>query len=179
MRSIIPDIHDLMQHLKTISSSHKVYRPEQCPSCGLDSLWNHGAYSRKSDRENPPGKSLNPVTIPRFYCPGCGHTCSVLPECIPPKRWYLWAIQQAALIMVLSGSSYRKVSHALPVSRHTVSRWVMQLHEQFNEHIFQLKSKLPWLGRFVEFNDAWQALLEHTRLSTIMLWLNYMGVIVP
>ena len=62
-------------------------RPDQCPSCGKSKPWRHGTYPRESDRFNPSSESLNSILIHRYYCSGCGKTCSALPECIPPRRW--------------------------------------------------------------------------------------------
>jgi hypothetical protein len=117
MREIIANIHSLAQHLKMMLQDPEHYKPGCCPHCGLDILWNHGVYLRKSDRLNPPSQSLNLIPIPRFYCDGCKRTCSVLPECIPPRRWYLWATQQMVLSLVLLGISYRKIALDTPVSR--------------------------------------------------------------
>ena len=179
MRHIIANIHSLAQHLKTLASNPAAYKPDQCPHCQLITLWNHGTYPRQSDRLNSLSESLNPIPIPRYYCPNCKKTCSVLPECIPPRRWYLWATQQLVLLLVLSGMSYRQIGRDSPVSHWTVRRWYQRLESQYTNHCFRLKSKVPWPGRHPEFADFWQALLAKIKLSTAMLWLNYFGEFIP
>jgi hypothetical protein len=44
-------------------------------------LYRHGSYERFKE---PSGQELR--SIARFYCPGCGHTVSVLPEQVLPYR---------------------------------------------------------------------------------------------
>ncbi len=39
----------------------------------------------------------DPVAVPRFRCTGCGATCSRLPACVAPRRWYDWRVPQQAL----------------------------------------------------------------------------------
>jgi len=52
-----------------------------CPSLCPQRLHRHGFYERF---KNPSGEELR--SIPRFYCPGCGHTVSVTPEQVLPYR---------------------------------------------------------------------------------------------
>ena len=67
---------------------------------GLVGVWRHGHYRRKTDREGQEGVYLDPVPIPRFYCRHCQATCSRLPGCIAPRRWYSWLVQQAVLAVL-------------------------------------------------------------------------------
>jgi hypothetical protein len=117
MRPIIANIHHLAQYLRELSLNPEKFKPDFCPTCGLKTLWNHGSYPRNSDRINLASETLNPIKILRYYCPGCKHTCSVLPECIPPRRWYLWSMQYVVLLLVLSGMSYQEIGIETPVSR--------------------------------------------------------------
>jgi hypothetical protein len=80
MVTILPGITSLVHHLQHLVEAKEDYRPSGCPSCGYRRLWCHGRYVRKADRTSPPKTSLNPVPIPRFYCPRCERTCSTLPE---------------------------------------------------------------------------------------------------
>lgn len=105
MALILPGIHSLAQHLQHLQALPEDYRPERCPHCGRARMWCHGAYTRKADRERSRSASLNPVPIPRFLCSFCYRTCSRLPECVPPRRWYLWAVQQAVLGLICAGHS--------------------------------------------------------------------------
>lgn len=179
MRDILPGIKTLVQHIQQLFSDPNRYRPTQCATCGKSGLWCHGSYERKADRENPGSHSLNPILIPRFYCPSCRHTCSVLPECIPPRRWYVWVVQQAALLVVFSGkSSYYSARCHLP-SRFTVRRWLNRLVEQFHDHRFHLSAYLAQLGYADSFGAFWQACFEKLSLSGAMCLLNQAGVIIP
>ena len=113
MRIILAEIHELFQHISTIKDEPAVFRPDTCPTCSMQGLRCHGHYERKADRVNPAGSNLNPIWIYRFYCLNCQHTCSVLPECIPPYRWYLWKMQQTVMLFYLSGLSRRQISQQL------------------------------------------------------------------
>ncbi len=55
--------------------------------------------------KNNSDSSLNPLKIQRYYCPSCRKTMSVLPECIPRNRWYLWSVQQVILLLFVQGVS--------------------------------------------------------------------------
>jgi len=137
MRNIVPDILNLAQHLKILKEEPKRYHPAHCEYCGHLILWSHGYYSRKSDREHALAESLNPILIPRFFCPHCKKTCSVLPECIPPRRWYLWMTQQLILLQLLLKNSFNAThqSQTPPFrpSRSTIKRWWHRLQEQFQQ----------------------------------------------
>ena len=93
MHRIVAGITTLEQHLEVLSSQPETYRPRCCPHCGLKILWQHGRYSRKADRRIT-RPLLDPVPICRYRCAGCRRTCSRLPECIAPRRWYHWLVQQ-------------------------------------------------------------------------------------
>jgi hypothetical protein len=119
------------------------------------------------------------VTILRFYCPHCHATCSVLPECIPPRRHYPWWIQQTVFLLLLTGMSMTSVSQHNKPSRWTISRWLSRFKSQFLIHMDHLRSLLPSLGRITEFTDNWRTLLSRFPLSHIMLNLNNAGVVIP
>jgi transposase-like protein len=179
MALIIPAIFSLVEHLKTLQTNPEVYRPAQCPHCGKAGSWCHGCYFRQSDRDKPSRESLNPVPIPRFRCPHCNRTCSVLPECIPPRRWYLWAVQQTVLTLLLSGCSIRNLSTQVRPSWRTIKRWHARWEECFALYNLHLRNLIPDLGRYPEFQAFWQACLSHMPLSTAMLLLNEREVAVP
>ena len=102
MGRIVPGVCSLKQHREALAEEPGRYRPERCPRCGKAGLWAHGAYPRKADREGVAAASHNPVAIPRFFCPCCRGTCSRLPECVAPRRWYGWARQQGVLVGLLA-----------------------------------------------------------------------------
>lgn len=85
---IVAGIACLFQYSELIKNKLNVIRPDRCLYCGRLKVWLHGGYPRKADRTNSTD-SLNPVMIQRYYCPECYKTFSVLPECLPPRRWYL------------------------------------------------------------------------------------------
>lgn len=179
MAYIVANILSLAQHLKTLTENPEFYRISHCPCCGKSGLWRHGTRYRKSDRESDACSTLNPIPILRFYCQACGHTCSALPECIPPHRWYLWMLQWVALLLVFSGESAHKISQKIIPSRWTIRRWYQRLIDQFESHAFYLKSKWPWLGYKVSLSDLWLALSEKINFSYAMLFLNFQGVVIP
>ncbi|MBE0548932.1 MAG: hypothetical protein IH627_15050 [Rubrivivax sp.] len=100
-----------MQHLIAVATDAEIYRPAACPHCRCSGMWRHGCYHRKADRSTGGGagggESLNPVPVLRFLCRACARTCSRLPACIAPRRWYDWLVQQAVLVLLLGGSSLR------------------------------------------------------------------------
>ena len=101
MKRIVAGITSLEQHLQTMRESPEVYRPAACPHCGIKIVWVHGLYHRKADLCHRGEASLNPVPILRYCCSACRRTCSRLPECIAPRRWYNWFLQQIGLRAVL------------------------------------------------------------------------------
>jgi len=181
MAYIVSSILSLTQHLKSLETNPELYFLECCPyfDCGKSGLWRHGFRYRKSDREKNEKSTLNPIPILRLYCPFCKRTCSLLPECIPPFRWYLWLIQQAAIKLYLSGESFNKISQKIMPSRWTISRWLKRLREQFKTHALHLKSKWSWLGYKTVPDEFWFALLDKMDLSHAMLFLNNQGAVIP
>lgn len=178
MPHIVSGILSLEQYLLQ-AKRFLFYRQLACPYCGKLRLWLHGCYPRKADRVSPSGESLNPVPIQRLLCSTCGRTCSVLPECIPPHRWYLWAVQQVALEKLLSGQSLRAIARAMAPSRHTLSRWWQRFKEQFHLHKDALCHHFTELGRTKDFVEFWQACLKAIRLSSAMRLCHVSGVAIP
>ena len=148
MTSIVSGILSLAQHLKSLETNPELYHLEYCPhpDCGKSGLWRHGFRYRKSDRENDEKSTLNPIPIVRLYCPACRRTCSLLPECIPPLRWYLWRIQQSVISLFFSGMSLNKISQKILPSRWTIKRWMERLENRFALHALHLKTKWSWNG---------------------------------
>lgn len=179
MQRIVPAILTIHHHRDLLEREPVIYRPSACPHCGLARLWCHGCYARKSDRRPAPSGSLNPVFIPRFYCQDCRQTCSRLPECIAPRRWYGWAVQQAVLLWLLGGGSLHQAARQGGVDRHTARRWWTWLQERGETFGFWLRSRFPELGRAVDFAGFWQGCLAAMPLSRAMAWLDWEGVVVP
>ncbi len=108
MSRIVATILCLQQHFFALKEEFNRYLPSCCPHCGIKELWSHGFYTRQADRA--PGGEYNPVPIPRFFCKGCRRTCSRLPSCTSPRRWYSWKQQQAVLMDLLLNSSLNVVA---------------------------------------------------------------------
>jgi hypothetical protein len=170
---ILPGIETLVQYL----CAPKPNRPEGgCSNCGHHFLWYHGTRFRKPDRSSG---ELNPVPIQRFYCPECKQTCSVLPACIPPRRWYSWPAQQLALVLGLLGKSYRSIATQLKIGRSTVSSWWARLQERFLLHADVLRNHNPELGSTTSFLSFWKAVLDKISLAEAMRVCHVSGVSIP
>lgn len=179
MPRILPGIASLKQHLEHLDRHPEAYRPDGCPHCGKAGSWSHGHYWRKADWIGTDGKYLEPIPIPRFYCPHCRRTCSRLPACIAPRRWYPWVLQQAVLVLLLAGHSIRAVSRQQRASRHTVSRWWRCLKTRHLEYTFHLRSRFPFLGRHASVNAFWSACFDRISLTEAMGWLDRDGIAIP
>lgn len=179
MAWIVSDILTLAQYFSTTQQQVLLYNQGHCPHCGQAGLWNHGHYERKADRTRGANKSLNPILIQRFICKHCRRTCSVLPECIPPKRWYLWDMQQIALWMLLAGNSLSACAKKIIPSRHTIKRWKTRLKEQFHLHKDVLCDQFVELGRTTDFRDFWQTFFKNNHLSKAMRLCHVAGVPIP
>jgi hypothetical protein len=176
MHRIVSSITSLAQHFHVIEHTPEVYRPTNCPHCGLKVLWCHGFYHRKADRSEAVG-SCNPVPICRFCCAGCHRTCSRLPLCIAPRRWYDWAVQQVVLQCLLDGWSLHRCSHSSCLDRHTVRRWRDWLSTRSETFMFQLRSRFPEWGR-IDAQDFWRTMPDGMSLANAMAWLDR-DLIVP
>ncbi len=179
MPRIVPAIGCLKKHLEIFRSTPEHYRPPSCPACGLAGLWCHGHYARKSARE---GGELNPIPIPRYLCgktQGCGKTCSLLPSGIAPRRWYLWAVQQAVLVALLAGNSIRTGAATCGRARRTVRRWWRWLQARHEQFAFYLRSRWPEWGRTEEWRPFWSRAIAECSLGELMAYLDGQGLIVP
>jgi transposase-like protein len=176
MHWIVPAIASLKQHLKCLAATPAMYRPPQCPTCGFARLWAHGSYDRKADRR---GGALNPIPVPRYKCTGCRGTCSSLPACLSPRRWYDWAAQQGVLLLMLAGASVRSCAKRAGSDRRTVRRWWQNLQTRHLQFDFFLIGRSPELGRADSWHELWQRCLTHEPLSAVMAWLHRQGVAVP
>lgn len=173
MICILVGILSLSQYLATL----QVVQPRCCPHCGRAGVWKHGYYGRKSDRSKT--GELNPIPIRRFLCPHCKKTHSVLPECIPPKRWYMWDIQQSVLLKIISGESMRAVSRSEQPSLSTCKRWMERFKNQFLKQRDALSARVNELARLVDFESFWKNCLNQMSLGRAMLLCNQAGVSIP
>jgi transposase-like protein len=178
MHRIVAGIVSLAQHLELVAAAPQRYRPAHCPHCQADRPGRHGCYWRKADRRTDAEPSLNPVAVLRFRCRSCRRTCSRLPECIAPRRWYDWAMQQAVLLLLLTGCSVRECAACTGRARRTVRRWGAWLTERGGVFAYFLRSRFAELGRAGEGPTFWLGVLQEMSLSRAMAWLD-MEVDVP
>lgn len=175
MQRIVASVTTLDQHLDTVANDSDVYRPAACPHCRLSGLWRHGCYHRKADRSADgadSGKSRNPVPVLRYLCRGCLRTCSRLPLCIAPRRWYDWAVQQVVLLLMLSGCSVHRCSDCTDRARRTVRRWRDWLQDRSESFAFFLRSRFPELGRLCGHEAFWRHVIDSLSLAQAMAWLD-------
>ena len=179
MIRIIPGITSLSQHIEMLMVNTTLYRPPQCSQCACPTCWCHGVYHRKTSRDKRFDDADNPIPIPRFICKGCGITFSCLPECVPPKRWYSWAVQEDAFITLLEKLNFRSAAEKLLPGRSTLSRWWHSFEENHPIYADHLKNQQPDLGRQVNFRDFWKTALSSLSLASIMWFLYNHGAPVP
>ena len=181
MFSIAPNFQTLESYVNHINQYGSAgLRPSKCGHCGKSGMRSHGSYDRKADRDNHGKESLNPVAILRFLCTNCKHTCSVLPECIPPHRWYLWAKQQIVLVLAILRRSFRYIATQVVPGRTSVSRWIHRFKEMFTLHALPLRSRYPSLGINADnFITFWKACLELMSLAHAMFLVHRSGEIIP
>jgi len=179
MLHILPRILSLCQYKFEIDINPEQNRPDKCVYCGKAHPRRHAKYQRKAERDAASAGSRSPVFIQRYYCSACGRTTSALPECISPRRWYLWEIQQGALILSLLGKSAYAIAKEIIPSHHTISRWVARFHEQFILHKDTLCVHFGDLGRTCGLAEFWQACFEKITLGAAMRLCHVAGVFIP
>ena len=172
MHRILASITSLEQHARALAGDSEAYRPAACPHCARGGLWRHGCYERKADRSAGAGESLNPVAVLRFLCRACERTCSRLPACIAPRRWYDWAVQQFVLLMLLAGCSVHRCAVRTGRERHTVRRWRSWLRERGEAFAFFLRSRHPEFGRFADHDSFWRNVIDVLSLEQAMALLD-------
>jgi hypothetical protein len=98
-----------------------------------------------------------------------------------PRRWYLWDMQQAALLLAFAGGSISKAAKKYTLSRSTVSRWITRCKERFCQHKDALCNRFPeTLGRAPPGVAAfWQSCCNEMALSRAMYFCNVSGVDIP
>ena len=117
-------------------------------------------------------ESLNPVAVPRFLCPACVRTCSRLPACIAPLRWYNWAVQQLVLLLLLAGGSVHRCAVYTGRARHTVRRWRDWLCDRSEVFAFFLRSRHPEFGRCADHAVFWRNVIDVLSLEQAMALLD-------
>ncbi len=177
--SILAGILSLAQHVQHSQSYPEDYKPDRCPHCGLAGLWCHGTYLRQANRRGLEFGLDEPILIPRFLCRACHQTCSCLPEAIPPRRWYLWDLQQKVLLLILNACSLNHVATLVRPSRQTLKRWWQHLRSRFDVHSATLRHRDAELGRWIDLESFWHHCLQQMPLSRAMFYLHNDGVSIP
>jgi len=178
MHRILASITTLEQHIEAGASGPDAYRPQACPHCRGCKLWGHGCYHRKADRRPGALGVLNPVAIARYLCAACLHTCSRLPLCIAPRRWYDWSVQQVILLMLQAGVSLHLCSRCTQFERRTIRRWRDWLDQRSEVFVFHLRSRFAELGRESDTPALWCNVMSAMGLGVAMAWLDQ-DLVVP
>ncbi|MEI8125778.1 MAG: DUF6431 domain-containing protein [Parachlamydiaceae bacterium] len=179
MLHILPRILSLCQYQYEIDQKPEQNRPPKCVYCGKAHPRRHAKYQRKAERDSASSGARSLVFIQRYYCAACGRTTSALPECIPPRRWYLWEIQQYALVLSMLGKSAYAIAKEIIPSHHTISRWMARFKKQFILHKDTLCVSFTELGRTCGLAEFWQACLEKITLGAAMRLCHVAGVFIP
>ncbi|MCU0922899.1 MAG: DUF6431 domain-containing protein, partial [Burkholderiaceae bacterium] len=171
MHRIVAIVTSLEQHRRQLASDPESYRPATCPYCGVGKPWGHGYYQRKADRrQSSVGRELVPV--PRFRCDPCQRTCSRLPACLSPRRWYDWVVQQLVLLCLTMGDSLYAAARYCKVGRHTARRWRDWLAARGELFAFFLRRRFPDWGRAGDTAAFWRVSLGERSLAELMAWLD-------
>lgn len=170
MRRIVAGITTLEEHLETIRQKPEVYRPPSYPHCGIKRLRQHGYYYRKADRRAQRPR-LDPEPIGRDRCAGCRRTCSRLPECIAPRRWYPWSVQQQSLSPRVGATPAECGDDGQPAVR-SIDRWWRWLRDRGALFAFHLRARFPELGRARECCGFWRQVFSWLGLPRAMAWLD-------
>ncbi|MGB0784412.1 MAG: transposase [Marinomonas sp.] len=179
MPIIISGFTSLAQYCLYMAKPKKPSKLPMCPQCHADALIKHGFYPRKACRAKDAELRLNPVLIQRYFCKACHQSCSALPECIPPRRWYLWDVQEDALKATLCGKSYQSIAKVLTPSRGTIARWVKRFKTQWHLYADHFRQYSPKLQRASEFQSFFSELLSVRALASVMLSCHQGKITIP
>ena len=179
MSRIVSGIITLRQHIATLRSTPKSTAP-RVSELRAWHLRHHGcSLPQGGSPPGDPGEYLNPIPIPRYLCASCRHSCSRLPECLAPRRWDSWVLQQQALQALLTVYSLHGCSTTHGLCRSTVRRWWIWLSSSTVTFEFFLRSRYPEWGRTSDWQSFWRTCLNEMPLSGIMANLDHDGIDVP
>ena len=172
MNRIVASVTSLEQHVDVLENCPDVYRPSACPHCGIKRLWGHGYYFLKADWPASGEGTFNPIAICRYCCTHCRRTCSRLPLCIAPQRWYNWSVQQTVLARRLSGESVGACARCAAVAGRTVGRWWGWLQDRSAQLELGLRARESELGRAGRWDELWVRVFETFGLPAAMAQLD-------
>ena len=180
MMLILSKIQTLSKHLERLKTNRDDYRPSSCGKCGSLVIHSHGCYYRKPSRDSRFDDADNPIPIPRFRCFDCGITFSCLPECIPPRRWYTWAVQEDAFSLLLTIKNFTQGAQKLVPSRRTLRRWWSAWERDHPVYADLIQTQHPELSHLAaKFGDFWRTCLSRFSLQNVMRVLYNQGAPVP
>ena len=86
------------------------------------------------------------------------------------QRVYDWTLQQAALLLLLTGCSVHQCCNCTRRARSTVRRWRDWLDARGDSFGFFLRSRFPELGRYPERVCLWRHVMQGMSLAQAMAW---------
>jgi hypothetical protein len=95
-----------------------------------------------------------------------------VPECIAPRRWYDWTVQQVVLRVQAEQGSLHAAARAGQVDRRTARRWSAWLAARGEVFAFHLRGRFPDWGRAGDSDAFWRVNLAERSLPTLMTWLD-------
>lgn len=156
--------------------------PSRCGDCGYLKFNCNGFYDRKSeDRGKDVDLKNGTLRIRRVKCKNkdCGKNYSILPSIIPPRRWYLWCMQQYVLALVLSGVSIKKVALQCAMARSTIRRWSNWFKSRWSEFCSELMAEYSDLCGTTSADQFYSILIERWKLHQVMHKLHQLGLAIP
>jgi hypothetical protein len=149
----------------SLGTADRPSAPSECGQCsGQCRLQRHGSYERY---RGPEGEES--VAVPRYICPRCGHTWSVIPAGMLPYR----SVRVLSLEQHLDGESDLAGEGARPppapeIERGCIRRASKRLSERTNLLCGLLGQQIPLLEN-KELGCFWRALRKLGPLEVILV----------
>jgi hypothetical protein len=103
----------------------------------------------------------------------------IIPECIPPRRWYLWQKQQKVILLFLSGMAIRSIAKKATPGRSTINRWISWIQDRYRKHKDVICNHFPNFGLNNNYEDFWKACFKEMTLSKAMYLCYASGISIP
>jgi len=94
------------------------------------------------------------------------------PECIAPRRWYDWSVQQNALSARLDGRPVGGGGDDGQPAVRSTGRWWAWLQARGPIFAFSLRCRFRELGRASDFTGFWRQVFATLGLPRAMAWLD-------
>jgi hypothetical protein len=124
-------------------------------------------------------KPMNPLLSPGFSAPAVVKPVQASLRLFPPKRRYLWALQEVILLQLLGGASLNAVAKQVRPSRKTIKRWFDRLKSRFALDAAALRNRFAELGRCDGVSEFWQTCLTKMSLASAMFHIHDSGTFIP